>query len=336
MQYDDIIRIQNSIDLKYIKEASKTINNAEIQSRINELRKAIELLCNMKIWETQSVSKQLSNVIKMSSSNICQKLIPSCVTSEWRDILADYNHILRNAVNATSFMQFKNLHKKYLFLKIADEIGFPIYLEVDSDLQDRLIYLYGKNGNQCDKKEMREIILNYYNDEYIDCIVDGIKNAHVFKAERVILIEEGIETYRLGKYGSSASLFAVQLSMISDVYLEMNLVHKFSQKEKQELIAKCNQNCKPDSEKGMLLQIVNYQPNSVFIWYKVLQYFLNIIYSTNENMIEYPQRHMICHGKQTNYNTKEMNLKLILCMDIISELAWRIHKMREESLIVDV
>lgn len=67
MQYDDIIRIQNSIDLKYIKEASKTINNAEIQSRINELRKAIEPLCNMKIWETQSVSKQLSNVIKMSS-----------------------------------------------------------------------------------------------------------------------------------------------------------------------------------------------------------------------------------------------------------------------------
>ena len=44
---------------------------------------------------------------------------------------------------------------------------------------------------------------------------------------------------------------------------------------------------------------------------------------------------MICHGKQTNYNTKEMNLKLILCLDIILELAWRIHKMKEENSVID-
>ena len=187
------------------------------------------------------------------------------------------------------------------------------------------------------KKEMIAIILDYYNDDYIDGILNSIKNVQIFNSDRVILIEDGIKAYQSGFYASSASLFAAQLSgMISDVYKEMNTIRRFSKQEKQELIAEFQQNCKPDSEKGMLLQVISYQTNGVFMWYKVLQYFLNIIYSSNENMAEYPQRHMICHGKQTNYNTKEMNLKLILCMDIISELAWRIHKMKEERLVVDM
>ena len=71
----------------------------------------------------------------------------------------------------------------------------------------------------------------------------------------------------------------------------------------------------------------------------MLQYFLGVAYSTKENDIDtQPNRNMICHGKQTNYNTKEMNLKLILCMDIIAELAWRVKKMQEEysEIVIDV
>lgn len=81
----------------------------------------------------------------------------------------------------------------------------------------------------------------------------------------------------------------------------------------------------------MLLQIVNSQSQGFMIWYKVLRHFLNSVYSPKgHDMVLQPQRHMICHGKQTNYNTKEMNLKLILCMDIIAELAWRVKNMKEE------
>lgn len=179
---------------------------------------------------------------------------------------------------------------------------------------------------------MREIVLDYYNDDYIDRILNGIKNVYVFNAERVVLIDEGIETYQFGLYGSSASLFAAQLSgMIRDVYEELSTFHRISKKEKNELLIAFNQNCTPDSEKGMLLQIVNSQTNGIMLWYKVLKHFLNIVYSTKNNDITtQPNRNMICHGKQTNYNTKEMNLKLIMCMDIIAELAWRVEEMKEE------
>lgn len=341
MQYDGIIRIQSSIDTGYKKETSNAmisakVNYAEMQSKIDELRKVIMPFSNIRKCEMQAVLKNLSNKVQMFETVICRNLIlsfsPANVASELRGILANYKYILQNAVSATSFKQFRYLHEKYLFLKISDEIGFPIYLEADSELRDRLIDSYRKNENQCNKKEMCEIILDYFNDEYIDYILNGIKNVHVFNTERVVLIEEGIEAYQFGFYGSSASLFAAQLSgMISDVYKELSTFHRFSNEEKKELLVTFNQNCKTDSEKGMLLQIIDIQSQGFMIWYRVVQYFLNIVYLTKKNNIAaQPNRNLICHGKQTNYNTREMNLKLIMCMDIIAELAWRIKNMKEK------
>ncbi len=331
MQYDGIIRIQSCINAKYAKEASNTMNYAKMNY---EKIQTIMPFGNIKKCEIQAVSKYFSNAVKISATSICKNQILSSVNvaSEWKRILADYNQILRNAISATSFKLPRYLHEKYLFLKISDEIGFPIYLEADSELRDRLIDSYRKNENQCNKKEMCEIILDYFNDEYIDYILNGIKNVHVFNTERVVLIEEGIEAYQFGFYGSSASLFAAQLSgMISDVYKELSTFHRFSNEEKKELLVTFNQNCKTDSEKGMLLQIIDIQSQGFMIWYRVVQYFLNIVYSTKKNNIAaQPNRNLICHGKQTNYNTREMNLKLIMCMDIIAELAWRIKNMKEK------
>ncbi len=55
-------------------------------------------------------------------------------------------------------------------------------------------------------------------------------------------------------------------------------------------------------------------------------------------MEEYPKRHMICHGIQTNYDTRKMSLKLILCIDILTELAFRVGKMKEtaQQVIIDI
>ena len=55
-------------------------------------------------------------------------------------------------------------------------------------------------------------------------------------------------------------------------------------------------------------------------------------------MNKFPKRHMLCHGIQLNHDTKEMNLILIMCMDILSELAWRVRKMKEENaqIVIDL
>ncbi|MCI8874320.1 MAG: hypothetical protein HFH51_16115 [Lachnospiraceae bacterium] len=340
--YTGIIRIQNSVNVYHLKGISRSMDYLKMQSSINSLKDAVLPLYNLKLCETQAISKCISSLRTMRMSIFGENWMQnvSAIASNLNVVLSNCGIVLQSSV-LESFKQWKIIHDKNLFLKIADELGFPIYLEMDTELQDRLIYSYKSNDNQCNKKEMCQIILDYYNDECIAHILNGIKNVQVFNSERVVLIEEGIETYELGLYASSASLFATQLSgMIRDVYNELIKFQRIPYKEKKDLIVRFNQNCKPDSEKGMLLQIVNCQSQRfIIIGNKVLQYFLGVAYSTKENDIDtQPNRNMICHGKQTNYNTKEMNLKLILCMDIIAELAWRVKKMQEEysEIVIDV
>lgn len=339
--YTGIIRIQNSVNVYHLKGISRSMDYLKMQSSINSLKDAVMPLYNLKLCETQAISKCISSLRTMRMNIFGENWIQnvSAIASNLNVVLSNCGIVLQSSV-LESFKQWKIIHDKNLFLKIADELGFPIYLEMDTELQDRLIYSYKSNDNQCNKKEMREIIWDYFNDEYVEHVLNGIKNIQVFTLERVILIEEGMETYQLGLYGSSASLFAAQLSgMIRDVYEKLGEFYRISNKEKKELIISFNQNCRPDSEKGMLIQIVNCQSQRFIIGNKVLQYFLGVAYSTKENDIDtQPNRNMICHGKQTNYNTKEMNLKLILCMDIIAELAWRVKKMQEEysEIVIDV
>lgn len=257
-------------DILSKEEQINKVSNNEIY----QCAKSIETLCT-------SIDQNMIQTVSRTISDLT-----SCVNN----ILSEITYTVQKVVSQMlqPLQGYGDVFRRMVFLEIADEIGFAIYMEIDSELQDKLIYSYRNNNNQCNKKEMITIILEYYNDGYIDCILNSVKNAQIFNPDRVVLIEEGIRAYQLGIYAPSASLFATQLSgMISDVYKEMNTIHRFSQKEKRELIMEFNQNCKPDSEKGMLLQIVSYQPNGVFIWYKVLQYFLNIIYSSNENMAEH-------------------------------------------------
>ena len=250
--------------------------------------------------------------------------------------------ILSGAVKAISDMVSRQTNfvknnreffDRILFMSIADEIGFPVYMEVDTELQDRLLKSYRENGHQCNIEEMRQIIIDYYNDGYVDQILNGIQNVGIFNEQRVKLISEGIEVYQLGYYGTSASSFAAYISgMIRDIYKEICTMHKFTKEEKKEIIACFDRDFKPDSEKGMLLQIVCSQDGAPLFWYQVVSYFLDNLYASGEKgMDKLPKRHMICHGIQTNHNTREMNLILIMCMDILSELAWRVRRMKEEN-----
>ena len=42
---------------------------------------------------------------------------------------------------------------------------------------------------------MQQIIIDYYNDDYVDQILNGIKNVGIFNEQRVKIISEGIEVY---------------------------------------------------------------------------------------------------------------------------------------------
>ena len=191
MYYDGIIRIQNINNTKYLKEMSQTVNSLYSQSGYEALSNAVRN-ANKAITSLyrSAYMESFSNAVSCLSRN-------GSMVNYLHNSINTYNNLkyvlsscLRSVLkNSSLFPSFSVLHKAYkrnLFFYIADNMGFPIYLEVDSELQDMLIESYKENGNQCNKKEMRQIILDYYNDDYVDYIFQGIKNVQIFNLERVI------------------------------------------------------------------------------------------------------------------------------------------------------
>lgn len=311
------------------------------------IQNSISNLASLSMIANDNMANYMGNAIKilaeLGTVKICANNIITGVVQSIANQIPTFNAcILTSAVKAISDMVSRQTNfvknnreffDKMLFMSIADEIGFPVYMEINTELQDRLLKSYRENGHQCNIEEMRQIIMDYYNDDYVERILNGIRSVGVFNKQLVEVIEESVQVYQLGFYGTSAPAFASYISgMIRDIYKEICTMHKFTKEEKKEIIACFDRDFKPDSEKGMLLQIVCSQDGAPLFWYQVVSYFLDNLYASGEKgMDKLPKRHMICHGIQTNHNTREMNLILIMCMDILSELAWRVRRMKEEN-----
>ena len=231
---------------------------------------------------------------------------------------------------------FIEMQDRILFLKIAEEIGYPVYLECGTELQDILIEIYIDNNNRCDKKRMQQAVIDYYNEDYLNCICNEITNVNIFNAERIGLLRQGIGVYQEGHCAAANALFITQMGgMVRDIYNKLSEIHKFTRKERNEVkrIFKLEE-CQDNSEKVMLAEVISEQEGGIMVWYQVAKFFLKYVYSSGKrNMNEYPKRHMICHGIQTNFNTKEMSLKIILCLDILAELALRAKRNVSQEII---
>ncbi len=323
------------IECKY-KTVSSMLKKIDIPS--NAVLETSLSIKNSITYTMPKITMPESTVVQLiNTSNVVSSIVSKTALTAAEIVNNAILPIIESVSNSFKNIIPRGFGDSLLFMEIADEIGFPIYLEVSSELKERLLKSYHENNDSCNKEEMIQIILDYYNDDYVDNIIQNIVNVGTFNSNRTKLISEGLEGYKQGLYGCSASLFATQLSgMIRDLYTEICKIHKFTNREKENLkeIFKL-ENCGKKSEKFMLTQIISVQDGGALLWYKSIEYFLGVTYSSRENnMLEQPKRHMICHGIQTNYNTKEMNLKLIMCMDIISELAWRTKELEEEKNIV--
>lgn len=321
----------NSSAMIQISKISVNINREIMAVNCDRMNKIISQLNN-------TYSQILSPVREAMEKSMANSLKMVIQTSGLMD---SFGESIRSAIKTINriYPSMSVVQEKLLFMKIADELEFPVYFYVDSELRKMLIESYRKNGNCCNKSEMTKIILDYFGDAYVDRLLCGLRNEEIFNS-RISLIEEGIQAYRLQLYGPSGALFVVLMGgMIQDIYDEKQKYARLSKKQKQQLLIEYNQHCSTESEKGMLIQIIDSQQYGIYIWYEVVEYFLKVFYSCNGcHMVVSPQRNKICHGEQINFNTKEMNLKLLLSMEILLELAAHTKRMysSENEEIIDM
>lgn len=317
-------KINKQLPLSTLNKIQSAVANINLPQA--QVETAIEI-CNDRYQELSVAFESLRGVFSVISD------ISEQIQEMNRSIIFDIQ-------NSLKYMEQRKVIDRYLFFEIADEIGLPIYLEYNTELQDKLIEMYRENSNSCDVTEMRCIVMEYYNKDYVERICNDFTNLHIFGKERIKLIVDSINVFQLGYYGVVNSSFANQMSgMIRDIHKELSLIHKYSKAEKDEIRTLFNLKCSDDSEKVMLLEILCEQNRGILLWYRVAKFFLKYTYSSKEKyMDQHPKRHMICHGIQTNHDTREMSVELIICIDILVELAYRIQKMIEESqqMIIDV
>ena len=326
------VKINKQLPLSTLNKIQSTVANINMPQV--QVETAIEI-CNERCQEISDAFESLHGVFSVISD------ISEQIQEMNRPIIFDIHNSLKcmKLQNLEIFEYSRKAVDRYLFFEIADEIGLPIYLECDTILQDKLIEMYRENNNSCNVKEMRCVVMSYYNKDYIESICNGFTNLYIFGEERIKLLVDSINVLHLGYYGVVNSSFVNQMSgMIRDIHKELSVIHKYSKAEKNEIKTLFDLKCRDDSEKVMLLEILCEQNKGFLLWYRVAKFFLKYSYSSGEKyMDQHPKRHMICHGIQTNYDTREMSIELVICIDILVELAYRIQKMREENkqMVID-
>lgn len=214
---------------------------------------------------------------------------------------------------------------RWKFISIASDISFPIYFEIDTELQNKILKIADSYTKYTEKyQEMIEhCIIEYYSHDILMSILNVWIAQSWINQEQKAAFKEAIEDYEEEKYFGTVAILMCQLGgLINRLYDATNSTKAMTDSEKKEIISSYNVR-KIDSEKSKILQMMSLQANGIFLWYRSADYFMKCVYSNSDNetyLKDNPNRHKICHGVQTNYGTQKHALKAILVTDIVFQL----------------
>ena len=209
----------------------------------------------------------------------------------------------------------------YMYVRIMAALDWPAYINGDTSFHQRILKCYEEE----DLEGLEAEIYDFYDAQYLKDLEDRISGLNVIKIDRLPLIREALLLYQLGYYyGTVAVLITQILGITADIkkYLEKN--NNSYSGETLELIKKRyglnNQN---DMSRVMTAvvesKLVDDEQNEYDFFLGYLRF---IVFGNRvgpEETEKHVNRHMVCHGAQLNYGTKEHALKTILCVD---SLVW--------------
>lgn len=236
--------------------------------------------------------------------------------------------------------------KKFTYLEKLRKANWPLYLEDDESLMESILTV------QLDKEDLgeekiKEIAMNYCNDEFIDRSFENWKNSEAINKNRLPILEEAIKNYQDGRYYSSTSLLMEQMmGLIEDTFQYYDTDGE-NQPDVEDLTGICNyirmsennvlqkdrdtQTLKPKEmkklkEKGQLVYIIGMLGARGMIYWRVsAEYISTVVLASgsheNDYAAHHPMRNKICHGEQLDYGTKEHALKAILSINLMVNIA---------------
>lgn len=289
--------------------------------------KSISQMVDMSGLKIQTAN-MLSRIVAQTISNLCSEMQVYHKASEEAAIAL--GEMTKKIVQSIPKIKFpiidEDTRNRLRFMKIVSQVNYPIYFEIDTELQNRIINIYDSYVGKSEEDMLNEIekcILDYYNHDMLDQILYSWIQQSWIHPERKAALKEAIEEYEEGKYYATGSILMCQLGgLITELYDITDTKILLSTEDKKEVLSLYHIKSQ-NSEKSKVVQMMSVQSGAAYLWYSSSKYFMNYTYSSSEDAATFekdPGRNKICHGEQTNYGRKEMALKAILVTDIVVQL----------------
>lgn len=324
-----------------LEKFSESVRLPEIQASLNistGIANAISSLSEASLLTAKSVALDMGQIISSSLKNNVAELAIS-IHESMGCMLKEMINSIHIDVPKIKFPTTNNeTRRSWKLMRIISEVNFPIYFEMDKELQDRILDICDRHIKTDDKKypveEIKECIYDYYDTDVLAIILNTWIDQEWINPGRKAALREAIDVYEEGRYYSTGSILMCQLGgLITELYDYTHTRQLIPLKEKKEMLSMYNiKNI--DSEKSKVLQMIYMQPDGVYTWYNSADYLMNYVYSSSNNMDNFennPGRNKICHGQQTNYGTREHALKSILVVDIIVQLGMHMLNEMEQA-----
>lgn len=273
-----------------------------------------------------SIRENYSKILKISADVIASSYQALNISNQMENIIDKLANLIQINLPKIELPKINpKIYNRWKFISIASDINFPIYFEIGTELQDRILEITSNDTK--DSKERTErierCIIAYYNHNILSSILSiWLEQPWIDQWQKAAL-KEAVEVYEEGRYYSTGSILMCQLGgLITKLYNATNSIQAISKEDRNEILSLYNIN-NPNSEKAKIIQMMSVQDQGIFLWKCSADYFVNYIYSSSGDMrkfIEDPGRNKICHGELTNYGTQKHALKAILVTDIIFQL----------------
>ena len=207
------------------------------------------------------------------------------------------------------------------YVRIMAELDWPAYIYGDPVFHQTVIDLYEEKG----ASGVESAIYDYYGALYLKDLEDQLSASNIIKEERRPLFHEALLLYQLGYYyGAVAILITQIIGITADIerYLKDNNA-SYDPKTLELIKRRYGFDHTNDTSRVMTAVVEGMSIDDDENEYGFLLGYLRFkIFRTHMPKAEtekHVNRHMVCHGNQLNYGTKEHALKVILCIDA---LAW--------------
>ena len=219
-----------------------------------------------------------------------------------------------------SEVELSNYHE---YVQIMAEFEWPAFLEYDPKFHRQIIDCM----NNTDVDAFHHLIEQHFGVPFISELEEKCLSSPILTKSRQAPLEEAFTLYRTGHYFGAVAILMTQLEGI------LGDIEKFLKREgfhpnpKNEDLLSTRYKTSSTSEKGRMIKIIleamdlddvvgEYSYLIGYIRFKVLGGTL----SQSEQGV-HANRHLICHGKQTAFGTKEHALKIFLCLDSLMKVA---------------